>query len=70
MEIVYITTHLVMAICAVSILYLSLKPDETICDQEKSPVTPRFYTYGVKLIEVIATTGYRIAASILISYLK
>jgi len=59
-----------MAICMTGILYLSLKTNGTINDQEKLLVTDRFYTRGIKLVEVIARTGYRIAASILISYLK
>ena len=70
MGIVYVITHLVMAICMTGILYLSLKPNGTISNQEKLLTTDRFYTRGIKLVEVIARTGYRIAASILISYLK
>ncbi|MDP9079618.1 MAG: hypothetical protein M3O71_19490 [Bacteroidota bacterium] len=70
MEIVYVITHLVMTICLISILYLSLKHNEAINNQEKLSVANRFYTHGLKLIEVITTTGYRIAAGILISYLK
>ena len=70
MEIVYVTTHLVMAICLLGILYLSVKPDEKIAAQEKLPITGRFYIRGLKLIEVVATTGYKIAMGILISYLK
>jgi hypothetical protein len=70
MGIIYVTTHLAMAVCVISILYLSLKPNETISEQEKLSLTDRIYTRGLKLIEVIARTGYRIAASILISYLK
>ena len=35
MEIVYLTTHLVMAICLLGILYLSVKPDEKILAREK-----------------------------------
>ena len=72
METVYITTHLVMALCIISVFHLSNEVDETILDQNqnKIPVTNRLYTRGLKLIEVTAKTAYRIAASILISYLK
>ncbi|WP_157682086.1 hypothetical protein [Mucilaginibacter mallensis] len=69
MEIVYVTTHLVMAICIISILHLCLGR-ETSGDEEKLPVTDRFYTRGLKLVKVIATTAYRIAIGVLISYLK
>ncbi len=70
MGIVYVTTHLVMAICTTGILYLSLKPNKTINEPEKLSVADRFYVRGIKLIEVIATTSYRIAMGILVSYLK
>lgn len=67
---VYVTTHLVMAICMTGILYISLKPNEAISNKEELSVAVRFYSRGLKLVELIAKTGYRIAASILISYLK
>jgi hypothetical protein len=67
---VYVTTHLVMAMCMTGILYLSLKPNKTANEQEKLSVADRFYARGIKLIEVVATTSYRIAMGILVSYLK
>ncbi|WP_157682084.1 hypothetical protein [Mucilaginibacter mallensis] len=70
MEIVYVTTHLVMAICIIGILYSSPMPYETISAPKKLSSTKRFYTHGLKLVEVAATTAYRIAVSVLISYLR
>jgi len=70
MGIVYVTTHLVMAICIISILYWSFKSNEAISDQEKLAAANRFYTRAVKLVVVVVTTGYRIASGILITYLK
>ena len=70
MKIVFVTTHLVMAICIVSILYFSLKAQDAIGDPEQKALTNRFYIRGLKLIAVIATTGYRIAVGVLVSNLK
>ncbi|MDB5137159.1 MAG: hypothetical protein JWP37_3762 [Mucilaginibacter sp.] len=70
MEIVYVTTHLVMVICLLGILYLSVNPGEKITAQEKLSITVRFYIRGLKLIEIVATTCYKIATGILVSYLK
>ena len=70
MEIVYITTHLVMAICIISILYATLKSYSAINDPEKLSVADRFYVHGLKLIGLVVIAGYRIAAGIFISYIK
>lgn len=70
MEITYVTTHLVMTLSGMSIFYLLLEPGENISSREQLPVRYRFYTRGLKLIAVIARTGYRIMTGILISYLK
>jgi hypothetical protein len=70
MEIVCGITHLIMAICLTIILYLSLKPYETSDDQKKLPEIARFYIRGVKIIEVTAFAVCRIAANILLVYLK
>ena len=70
MGIVYVTTHLVMAICIVSMLYWSFKSNEAINEQEKLMARSQFYSRALKLVVVVITTGYRIAAGILTSYLK
>lgn len=70
MGIVYVTTHLMMAICITGILYFALKPDMGITRKQKLPVSEGFYARGLKLIVVVATTTYRIAMGILVTYLK
>lgn len=59
-----------MAICATSILYLSLKARDAVGEPEQIAAKSRFYSRGLKFIAVIATAGYRIAAGVLISYFK
>ena len=70
MEIIYTTTHLVMAICTITVFYFSLKPDAAIPDRENLPLTNRFNIPGLKWIQIVATTGYKIAMSLLITYIR
>jgi hypothetical protein len=66
MGMIYIITHIVMAICTIGVLYLSLEPEGEIGEEIKPSETTGFYTHGPKLIKVIRTTGYMIGAGILI----
>ena len=70
MGIIYATTHLVMAICTVCVFYFALKPEPQTAAPENSPQATRFYIRGLKLIQVIATTGYKIATTLLITYIR
>jgi len=68
MEIIYCVTHLVMAICASTILYLVLERSETYNYQKK--ISAKFYTRGIKVLENIAVTAYKIAVSLMMLFLK
>jgi hypothetical protein len=68
MAIIYLTTHLVMAGCIVT-LYLCVKSDKSI-KNKKDSLLDRLYTRGLKLSKRITVACCRMAASILISYIK
>jgi len=70
MEIVYVTTHLLMVICTITVLYMSFQSSKTVNNQEKLPVINRLYLSGVKLINAITAMSYKVALSIFISYIK
>ncbi|MDB5136006.1 MAG: hypothetical protein JWP37_2609 [Mucilaginibacter sp.] len=70
MEIIYLVTHMMMAICMVIIFYWSFKPYEAVYDKQKIPLIARFYTRGLKLVQVTAFATCRIVVNILIVYLK
>lgn len=70
MEIVYIVTHLVMAICLFAIIHVSLTSPETSVDQYYSLMSSPLLKDGLKSIERTVYTMYRIAMSILITYIK
>jgi hypothetical protein len=57
-----------MAICASTILYLVLERTEIYNYQKK--LSAKFYTCGLKIVENIAATGYKIAVALMLSFLK
>jgi hypothetical protein len=70
METVYVTTHLLMVICTITVLSMAFQSPKTVNNQEKPPVINRLYLRGVNLINAIAATSYKVALNIFISYLK
>jgi len=69
MEAMYIATHLVMAGCII-FLYLYVKADVSTSENEQTPRFKELYIRGLELTKKIAITCGRMAASILISYIK
>jgi hypothetical protein len=65
----YIATHLVMAGCII-FLYLYVKADESTNENEQSPLIDRLYTRGLETTKRITIAYCRMAASILVSYIK
>ena len=49
---------------------MSFQSSKTVNNQGKLPVINRLYLRGVKLINAIAATSYKVALSIFISYMK
>ncbi|WP_372980174.1 hypothetical protein [Mucilaginibacter sp.] len=70
MDTVYIVTHMAMATCIITILYVSLTSPKTISDQNNNSSNAPLSIMGVKLIVRTLKTLYRIAMSILITHLK
>jgi hypothetical protein len=64
MEIIYITTHLLMAVSITSILYLFLEPFYKIDHQRNSKHATWFYNLNLKLPEVIIMILFGISAII------
>jgi hypothetical protein len=70
MEIVYILTHLVMAMCITSILYVYISPFITMKRSEQLLAINEFYFGFKKYSKVLAIQGYKIAMSLLITYVR
>lgn len=70
MDIIYISTHLVMGTCIITILLVSLTSSETSNDSDNSPWVNRYPEKGITLIKRTADIGHRIAMSILLTHLK
>jgi hypothetical protein len=70
MDIIYIVTHMAMATCIITILYVLLTFPETINNQKNSPLNAPLSIMGVKLIVRTVKTLYKIAVTILITHLK
>jgi len=70
MDTFYIITRLMMAICIITIVYVSLASDETVKDQNNGSSNHLIFTKGVKPIVRAVKKLYRIALRILITHLK
>lgn len=70
METIYLATHIPIGFCIMIVLYLSLSRTETNCDERKISVIYQIYVRGLKFVKLLETAGCRIAASILVAYLK
>jgi hypothetical protein len=69
-DMIYLTTHLVMAVCIMTIVHMMFTFPEYSSDPENIPRKHRIYNRGLKLIALAASTIYRVAVSILVSYMK
>jgi len=70
MEIIYIITHLVMAMCIISILYVYISPYMSMQKHEQLLAINQFYARSIKFSKVLAIQGYKIAMTLLITYVK
>lgn len=70
MDVFYIITRLMMAICIITIVYVSLSSGETLRDQNNGSSNRLIFTKGVKPIVRAVKKLYRIAVSIVITHLK
>jgi hypothetical protein len=70
MEIVYIITHLMMALSIITVVCVSLTSSKANSDQNDSLLNNCLSTKVLKLVDRIVKTVYNIAIGILINYLK
>lgn len=70
METIYLVTHIPIGFCIMIILYLSVNSTETNFWEQKISVIYQIYVQGLKFVKLLETISCRIAAAILVAYLK
>jgi hypothetical protein len=70
METVYVATHLIMVICIITVLHTALTDNEAVKDRIEKSWRHRLYLRSINIVKLTGKMTYRIAMSIIISYMK